>query len=100
MEKKGHELVFLHSGGGFLRQNPAGVSDHINDNVIDGSKPMIKEVDFFSSDRTSNKLPGNDQETEINNGLLSSSRADSGVNVKFLALYLLFFIDHFLSCQL
>ncbi|CAK7348545.1 unnamed protein product [Dovyalis caffra] len=75
MDKQGRELVFLHSGD-FLRQNP-GVSDHLNDSSSNHTKPMIKEVDFFSTDRTS-KLPS---DREMNNiGIGSSSLVDSSIN--------------------
>lgn len=82
MAKRGCELTFLHSGD-FLRQNP-GVSDHLNDSSIDRSKPMIKEVDFFS--RTEKLL--RDQDINING---SSSLVDStGINVRFSQFNLTF----------
>ncbi|KAJ6400865.1 hypothetical protein OIU84_016317 [Salix udensis] len=77
MDKQGRELVFFHSGD-FLWQNP-GVSDHLNDRSSDHTKPMIEEVDFFSTDRTS-KLPGTGQEKKIST-IGSSSVVDSTINI-------------------
>ncbi|KAJ6320057.1 hypothetical protein OIU78_015448 [Salix suchowensis] len=76
MDKQGRELVFFHSGD-FLCQNP-GVSDHLNDRSSDHTKPMIEEVDFFSTDRTS-KLPGTGQEKKIST-IGSSSLVESSIN--------------------
>ena len=84
MDKQGRELVFFHSGD-FLWQNP-GVSDHLNDSSSDHTKPMIKEVDFFSTDRTS-KLPGTGQEKKIST-IGSSSLVDSSINVRFSVICL------------
>ncbi|KAI5564973.1 hypothetical protein BDE02_14G093200 [Populus trichocarpa] len=76
MDKQGRELVFFHSGD-FLRQNP-GVSDHTNDSSGDHTRSITKEVDFFSTDRTS-ELPGTDQEKRIST-IGSSSLVDSSIN--------------------
>ncbi|KAJ6723239.1 WRKY TRANSCRIPTION FACTOR 36-RELATED [Salix koriyanagi] len=76
MDKQGRELVFFHSGD-FLCQN-TGVSDHLNDRSSDHTKPMIEEVDFFSTDRTS-KLPGTGQEKKIST-IGSSSLVESSIN--------------------
>ena len=84
MDKQGRELVFFHSGN-FLCQNP-GVSDHLNDRSSDNTKPMIEEVDFFSTDRTS-KLPGTGQEKKIST-IGSSSLVDSSINVRFSVICL------------
>ncbi|KAF9688047.1 hypothetical protein SADUNF_Sadunf02G0156300 [Salix dunnii] len=76
MDQQGRELVFMNSGD-FLRQNP-GVSDHLNDcSSGDHTKPTIKEVDFFSTDRNG-KSPSEHQEMKINTG--SSSLVDSSIN--------------------
>jgi hypothetical protein len=84
MDKQGRELVFFHSGD-FLRQNP-GVSDHTNDSSGDHTRSITKEVDFFSTDRTS-ELPGTDQEKRIGT-IGSSSLVDSSINVRFSLLCL------------
>ncbi|OMO82314.1 DNA-binding WRKY [Corchorus olitorius] len=79
------ELTFLHSGE-FLRQNSA-VSDDSTDRV---KPPIIKEMDFFSSNNNQSHDHDHDhhhhhhhrhhqQESKINNGR-SSSLFDSGVN--------------------
>ncbi|OMO64133.1 DNA-binding WRKY [Corchorus capsularis] len=75
------ELTFLHSGD-FLRQNSA-VSDDSTDRV---KPPIIKEMDFFSSNNNQShdhdhhhRHHQQEQESKINNGR-SSSLFDSGVN--------------------
>ncbi|XWS46374.1 hypothetical protein CRYUN_Cryun14cG0060000 [Craigia yunnanensis] len=68
------ELTFLHSGD-ILRQN-SGVPDRMLDDTSDHVKPLIKEMDFFS---TNNQSHDHHQESKINNNG-SSSLFDSGVN--------------------
>lgn len=77
MDKQGRELAFLHSGD-FLHQNP-GLSDRLTHNSVDPSNSMIKEVDFFSRDRTDDKFP---RDQEIKDGS-SSVLVHSVVNVRF-----------------
>ncbi|KAJ9171645.1 hypothetical protein P3X46_014981 [Hevea brasiliensis] len=74
MDQQGRELTFFRSGD-FLRQNPAALSDHLTDNSIDRGKSTIKEVDFFSNDRTDN-LPL----VQEMKGESSSAIVDSVVN--------------------
>ncbi|KAJ9187954.1 hypothetical protein P3X46_003361 [Hevea brasiliensis] len=74
MDKQGRELTFLHSGD-FLRQN-TGLSDRLTHNSVDTGKSTIKEVDFFSRDRTDDKIHC---DQEIKDGS-SSAPVDSAVN--------------------
>lgn len=76
MDQQGRELTFFHSGD-FLRQNP-DLSDRLTDNSVDRGKSNVKEVDFFSSDRTDN-LP---LDQEMKDGS-KSAIVDSVVNVRF-----------------
>ncbi|KAJ8748642.1 hypothetical protein K2173_008087 [Erythroxylum novogranatense] len=79
MEKQGRELEFLHSGD-FLRHD-SGASDQVKDNTVDLRKPILKEVDFFSSSEKTDRLT---RTQETKNGSSSTPVVDvvnTGLNI-------------------
>uniref|UniRef100_A0A2P2II54 WRKY transcription factor 34 n=1 Tax=Rhizophora mucronata TaxID=61149 RepID=A0A2P2II54_RHIMU len=80
MERQGRELTFSYSGG--LLRHKLDMSNNLNEGSVYRGKPLIREVDFFSSDRntaaTDNKLARVQEGTKNSGG--SSGLVDSRVN--------------------
>ncbi|KAJ8898770.1 hypothetical protein K2173_005098 [Erythroxylum novogranatense] len=80
MEKHGRELMFLHSGDFPLGSSCA--SDHENNSSIDHSKPVIKEVDFFSSSDRIDAVLSRDQDTKNgSSSTLVNTLVNTGLNL-------------------